>query len=190
MLPLPFASVQLTSVRAAVQAPGPASFKALGQLQAGKLVRFGAGVGQRRGGTGRAHQRHTRRHERDGDSVQAMRDGHWGNRTTNRGPAGRRVRGGVIGGVRSGRTAHFPDGRSSVGRPANETLASLKLGGPMNPFAWFDATAPSDGNAEEPGAAFAVPILVVEAGDRVDGGNPFEAATIRRASSRRVRDHF
>jgi hypothetical protein len=39
MLPPPFASVQLTSVRAAVQAPGPASFKALGQLQAGKLVR-------------------------------------------------------------------------------------------------------------------------------------------------------
>jgi hypothetical protein len=31
--------------------------------------------------------------------------------------------------------------RSSVGRPEKQNFASLKLGGPMNPLAWFD-TAP------------------------------------------------
>ena len=35
--------------------------------------------------------------------------------------------------------------RSSVGWAANAKLASLKLGGPMKPLAWFDATKPSVG---------------------------------------------
>ena len=42
--------------------------------------------------------------------------------------------------------------RSSVGRPGNENFASLKLGGPMNPFALFDTPVPSVGIWSEEGA--------------------------------------